>query len=293
MGGIVEAQALGRRYKTTWALRDSTFTIPEGAIVALVGPNGAGKTTLLHLMAGLSRPTKGTIRVLDGDPASDLDTLRRIGLVAQNAPLYASFTVADMLSLGAHTNPRWDNDLAYQRIDALGIPAGQKCGSLSGGQRAQVALAVALGKRPDVLLLDEPLASLDPLARMEFVESLLPAAAGLRQTIILSSHLVNDLERFCTHLLLLADGHVQLSDSIESIISAHRLVDTSDVSAATIIDDGGGRAGGRTLVCEPAGDVEPGRVRLGDLPSVEDVVIAYLSRAASARAARLAAVRTP
>ncbi len=289
---MINAHALGRRYNATWALRECTFSIPDGATVALVGPNGAGKTTLLHLIAGLNRPTEGTIRVLDGDPASDLTTLGRIGLVAQNTPLYASFAVADMLRLGARMNPHWDSDLASQRIDALGIPARQKCGSLSGGQRAQVALAVALGKRPDVLLLDEPLASLDPLARTEFIESLLPAAAERRRTIILSSHLVTDLERFCTHLLLVADGHVQLSDRVERILAEHRLVEAGEVGGRPVVDDGGGRASGRTLVYDPSGDVETGRERPGDRPSVEDVVVAYLSRAASTRAARRAAERT-
>jgi ABC-2 type transport system ATP-binding protein len=209
---------LGKRFGRRWALEGCSFEVPEGTVAALVGPNGAGKTTLLHLAAGLLTPTAGSVRVFDADPVTDVTLLPRIGLVAQEMPLYRSFTVAETLTLGRRLNPRWDQERVTERLDQLGIPLTQKVGTLSGGQRAQVALAVALGKRPDLLLLDEPLASLDPLARREFMQTLMQTAAEGDLTIVLSSHLIADLERVCDHLVLLAAGHTQLAGSIESLV---------------------------------------------------------------------------
>jgi len=217
----IDAAGLGKRYGVRWALRDCNLRIPSGRIVALIGPNGSGKTTLLHLAAGLIRPTEGAISVIGGQPSRDGGLLAKIGLVAQDVPLYRGFTVADTLALGRHLNARWDADLASARLERLAIPRDQRVGALSGGQRAQVALALALGKRPEVLLLDEPLASLDPLARREFMRTLLETAADTGMTVILSSHLVADLERTCDYLILLSASRTQVSGDIDDLLKTH------------------------------------------------------------------------
>ncbi len=218
---VIDAVGVGVRFGRRWALRDCAVTIPAGSVVALVGPNGAGKTTLLHVLAGLRRPDEGQVRVAGGDPATDLATLGRVGLMAQNAPVYGSFSVADLLKFGAAMNPGWDAPTATGRVEAAGIPLSQKCGTLSGGQRAQVALAIALGKQPDVLLLDEPLASLDPLARTEFLTTLTEWSSGRGATVILSSHLIDDVERLCDYLVLVAGGRIQLAGRVDDIIAAY------------------------------------------------------------------------
>jgi ABC-2 type transport system ATP-binding protein len=218
------ASGLGKQYRRRWALRDCTLQIPRGRIVALVGPNGSGKTTLLHLAAGLIQPTEGSISVEGGIPGKDRDLLPKIGLVAQDVPLYRGFTVAETLELGRRLNARWDDRLAEARLERLGVPRDQRVGELSGGQRAQVALALALGKRPDVLLLDEPLASLDPLARREFMRTLLDSATETGSTIILSSHLVADLERTCDYLILLSASRIQVAGDIDELLRTHSVM---------------------------------------------------------------------
>jgi ABC-2 type transport system ATP-binding protein len=200
---VLEATGLGKRYRRTWALRDCTLALPRGRIAALVGPNGAGKTTLLHLAVGLLAPTAGSIRVLGRAPGKDPDLLARVGFVAQDAPLYGDFTGADLLRLGVGLNRRFDLDLARDRLGRLGVPLDRRVDRLSGGQRAQVALAMALAKRPEVLLLDEPVASLDPLARREFLQALMGSVAEQGLTVVLSSHLLADLERVCDYLIVL------------------------------------------------------------------------------------------
>src|SRR5579863_8373641 len=172
MTAVIEASGLGKQYRRTWALRDCTLAIPEGHVVGLVGPNGAGKTTLLRLATGMLMPTCGTIRVLGQRPAAGPEQLARVGFVAQDTPVYARMTVADHLRLGSWLNPGWDGDLARRRIGQVGLDPKQRGGSLSGGQRAQLALTLALAKRPELLILDEPVAALDPLARSEFLGSL-------------------------------------------------------------------------------------------------------------------------
>jgi ABC-2 type transport system ATP-binding protein len=220
----LEASSLGKRYGKAWALEACTFELPQGRVCALVGPNGAGKTTLLHCAVGLLSPTEGSIRVLGGVPDQDPEQLSRVGFVAQDAPLYASFTGAEMLEMGARCNPRWDGDAARERLARLAVPLDRKVETLSGGQRAQVALALALAKRPEVLLLDEPLASLDPLARREFLQTLMEAVAADGTTVVLSSHLVTDLERVCDHLLLLRDGRIRIGGEIEGLLQEHRVL---------------------------------------------------------------------
>jgi ABC-2 type transport system ATP-binding protein len=220
----LEASSLSRRYGSTWALQDCSLSLPTARVIALVGPNGAGKTTLLHLATGLLQPTSGSIRVLGEVPGADPGILGRVGFVAQEMPLYRNFTVAEMLRFGGQLNPTWDQDLAVSRLESLSIPLAQKVGTLSGGQRGQVSLAIALAKRPELLLLDEPLASLDPLARRDFLAALMESVAEHGVSVVLSSHLVSDLERVCDHLVVLRNGRVAVAGDIAGLIRTHRLV---------------------------------------------------------------------
>ena len=224
MTAVIETEGLGKRYRRLWALSDCTLSIPAGHVVGLVGPNGAGKTTLLNLAVGLLAPTTGTIEVLAGPPRARPAQLARIGFLAQDAPLYAGLTVAEHLKLGARLNPGWDAEYARRRIDWLGLDPGQKAGTLSGGQRAQVALTLAIGKRPELLILDEPVASLDPLARREFLEDLMEAIAEREFSVVLSSHLIADLERVCDYLIVLVDSRVRLAGPVDELLATHHLL---------------------------------------------------------------------
>ena len=231
----LQARGLGRRYGAKWALRDCTLEIPEGTVTALVGPNGAGKTTLLQLAIGLLRPSAGELRVLGHDPLADVsEMLPRVGFVAQEHPLHRGFTLAETLELGRRLNPRWDGELARERIARLGLDPKQKVGKLSGGQQAQVALTLALAKRPELLLLDEPVASLDPLARREFLSTLMEAVAEGGLSVVLSSHIVADLERVCDHLVILSQSRTVLAGEIEEIVASHRLLTGPRSDPATV-----------------------------------------------------------
>jgi ABC-2 type transport system ATP-binding protein len=218
----VVARGLTKRYGKTVALERCSFAIPEHAIVALVGPNGAGKSTLLHCATGLVRPTGGTITVLGG-PAGER-TLPRVGFVAQDAPLYRDFTANELLTMGDKLNRAFDLPFARARLVDVGIPLDRRMERLSGGQRAQVALCLALAKRPGLLLLDEPLASLDPLARREFLSALMGAVAGEPMTVVLSSHLIADLERVCDHLMVLRSGQVQALGATDDLVATHKML---------------------------------------------------------------------
>ncbi len=215
---------LGKRHGSFWALQDCSVTVPRGRVSALVGPNGAGKTTLLKILAGLSAPSTGEATVLGRAPRQDAEFLHSIGYLAQDVPLYRRLSADDHLRLGARLNSDWDAAAARARLAVLGIPAGQPVGTLSGGQRAQVGLSLALAKRPRLLLLDEPVAALDPLARREFLASLAGAAAGGDLSIIVSSHLLHDLERVCDHLILLAASRTQLCGDIDDVLATHRVL---------------------------------------------------------------------
>jgi len=219
---VLKAQGLGKRYRRRWALSDCTIDIPAGRVVGLVGPNGAGKTTLLHMAVGLLPPTTGTIEVLGDRPAAGPAQLSRVGFVAQDTPTYSGLTVADHLRLGAHLNPGWDDATARDRIERLGLDERQRAGKLSGGQRAQLALTLALAKRPELLILDEPVASLDPLARREFLQGLLEAVVDQGLSVVLSSHLVADLERTCDYLIILIGSRVQIAGEVEHLLATHR-----------------------------------------------------------------------
>jgi ABC-2 type transport system ATP-binding protein len=230
----ITASGAGKRFGRTWALRDCTFEVPAGALCALVGGNGAGKTTLLRLLAGLARPTEGDVFVAGRQPADDPVFLAEIGFLAQEIPLYRRWTAEDHLALGAHLNPRWDDDGTRDRLRRVGIPLDRRIEALSGGMRAQVALALALGKRPRVLLLDEPVAALDPLARRDFLATLTAAVAGDDLTVLLSSHLLADLERVSDHLVLLTAGRLALCADIDDVIAAHRVL-TAPASAVDVV----------------------------------------------------------
>jgi ABC-2 type transport system ATP-binding protein len=289
MTAVLETAGLGRRYGRHWALRDCTMAIPAGKIVGLVGPNGAGKTTLLHLAVGLLAPSAGTIKVLGGCPASDPAQLAKVGFVAQDTPLYPGLTVAKHLRMGAYLNPNWDSDLAAQRVEQLGLDPGRHAASLSGGQRAQLALTLAIAKRPDVLILDEPVASLDPLARREFLQSLMEAVARHEVSVVLSSHLVADLERVCDYLIVLVASKVQLTGAVDELLAAHHRIsgprrDPRALPAGQEIIEASHTDKQSTLlirtsepILDPAWTVKQ--------VSLEDLVLAYLARGGEVRPA--------
>jgi ABC-2 type transport system ATP-binding protein len=220
---VIEARGLGKRYKGRWALAECTLSIPAGHVVGLVGPNGAGKTTLLNLAVGLLAPTTGSVDVLGGRPASSPAWLARVGYVAQDSPVYSTLTVADHLELGRRLNPGWDAAYATNRIRKLGLDPGSRAGKLSGGQRAQLALTLAVAKRPELLVLDEPAASLDPLARREFLTDLAEAVTHSGMTVVLSSHLITDLERVCDYLIVLTSARVQAAGKVADLLAGRRV----------------------------------------------------------------------
>jgi ABC-2 type transport system ATP-binding protein len=231
----VRTEGLGKRYGSNWALSDCTIEIPAGSVTALVGPNGSGKTTLLHLVIGLTRSTSGSVEVLGHSPRADAHViLPRLGFVAQDHPLYRNLTIAETLKLGRKLNPRWDGQIAQSRVELLGLKPSHKVGKLSGGQQAQVALTLALAKQPELLVLDEPVASLDPLARREFLNAVMEAVAETGMTVVLSSHIVAELERVCDHLVTLSDSRTQLTGPIEEIVASHRVLIGPRSDAASV-----------------------------------------------------------
>jgi ABC-2 type transport system ATP-binding protein len=282
----IEADGLGMRYRKRWALRDCALEVPAGRVAGLVGPNGAGKTTLLHLAVGLLEPTEGHIEVLGSRPAESPTQLGQVGFVAQETPLYASLSVADHLRLGAWLNPRWDNALAQRRIDQLGLDPKQRAGKLSGGQRAQLALTLAIAKRPALLVLDEPVASLDPLARREFLQHLMEAVAEDGISVVLSSHLVADLERVCDYLIVLAYSRVQLAGDVEELLACHyRLIGarraTANLPADQQVIEASHTDRQTTLIVRSDGPVHDPTWTVEPI-DLEDLVLAYMRGAGEA-----------
>src|SRR5216683_2543644 len=221
---VIEASALGKRYGSTWALRECTLAIPGGHVAALVGPNGAGKTTLLNLAVGLTDPTAGTVAVLGGRRAGSPAALDGIAFVAQDAPLYKNLSVADMLHLTRNLNRRFDQPYAKARLAELDIPLNRKAGKLSGGQQAQLALTLALARHPRLLVLDEPMAMLDPVARHDFMALVMTAMAEDGVSVLLSSHVLAELERIADYLILLSRGRVQVVGEVDDLLASHRLL---------------------------------------------------------------------
>ncbi|HEV2640654.1 MAG TPA: ABC transporter ATP-binding protein [Actinocrinis sp.] len=284
MSAILRAQALGKRYGRRQALAECTLDIPPGHVVGLVGPNGAGKTTLLKIACGVLTPTTGRIEVLGGQPATGPAQLARIGYVAQDTPTYANLSVADHLKLGAKLNPHWDAALAQARIGQLGLDPKQKAGKLSGGQRAQLTLTVAVAKRPELLVLDEPVASLDPLARRGFLRHLMESVAENETSVILSSHLVSDLERVCDYLIVLVSARVQLAGETEDLLAQHhRIVCTrrseSDLPAGLAVVWAEHTERQSTFIVRSEADVPAGDWSVEGL-ALEDLVLTYMERAA-------------
>ena len=282
MTAVLDARGLGKKYRSRWALRDCTLQVPAGRVVGLVGPNGAGKTTLLHLAVGLLQPTAGQIDILGDRPASSPEHLGRVGFVAQDTPAYSGLSVADHLRMGGWLNPRWDDGMAQRRIDQLHLDRKQRAGKLSGGQRAQLALTLALAKRPELLVLDEPVASLDPLARREFLQHLMEAVAEGGISVVLSSHLVADLERVCDYVIVLTASRVQIAGDVEDLLASHyRLTgprrDVSRLPAGQEVIEASHTDRQTTLLIrtdapihDPAWTIEP--------VGLEDLVLAYMGR---------------
>jgi ABC-2 type transport system ATP-binding protein len=286
VSAVLRAQGLGKRYKQRWALQNCDLDVPAGRVVGLVGPNGAGKSTLLKLASGMLTPTAGTIEVCGGRPAAGVEQLAKVGFVAQDTPTYSALSVADHLDLGKRLNPTWDDAVARDRIRRLGLDPKQRAGRLSGGQRAQLALTLGIAKRPELLILDEPVAALDPLARREFMQDLMEAVAEHELSVVLSSHLVSDVERTCDYLIVLVDSRVQVAGDIDDLVACHHRLtgprrDPDTLPAGQHVITASHTERQTTLVVrtdtavhDPSWTVSP----LG----LEDVVLAYMTRPADA-----------
>jgi ABC-2 type transport system ATP-binding protein len=284
MTAVIETEGLGKRFRRLWALADCTLSVPAGHVVGLVGPNGAGKSTLLNLAAGLLAPTAGTVQVLGGPPPARPEQLARVGFLAQDAPVYAGLSVAEHLKLGARLNPGWDREFARRRIDWLGLDPGQKAGQLSGGQRAQLALTLAIGKRPELLILDEPVASLDPLARREFLEDLMEAIAERELSVVLSSHLMADLERVCDYLIVLVGSRVRVAGPVEELLATHHLLtgprrDPSTLPAGQQVITASHTDRQTTLLVRTSEPILDPAWTVSEV-GLEDMVLAYMRQAA-------------
>ena len=290
MNTVIQASGLGKAYRRTWALRDCTLAIPEGHVVGLVGPNGAGKTTLLRLATGMLTPTRGTITVLGERPAAGPAQLARVGFVAQDTAVYARLTVADHLRLGAWLNPGWDDNLARQRIRRLALDPKQRAGSLSGGSGPSSPSPWRWPSGPKLLILDEPVASLDPLARREFLQGLMEAVAEQRLSIVLSSHLVADLERVCDYLVVLVASKVRVAGEVSDLLASHHRLSGPR-------RDPGSLPAGQEVITESHTDKQSSLLVRTDGPvldpawtvkpvSMEDLVLAYMSRAGDDTPAR-------
>ena len=291
---VIETRGLSKRYRGVTALSEATITVPEGRISALIGPNGAGKTTLLRLLGGLANPSGGDVTVLGGTPRQDPAFLASIGFLPQGIPLYRRFTATDHIGAGAHLNPRWDAASVRQRLKSLDIPLGQAAGTLSGGQRAQLALALTLAKRPRLLLLDEPVAALDPLARRHFLATLAEAVAADGLTVVLSSHLVADLERICDHLILLAASRVQLCGDIDTLLAEHQVLvgprkDTTAIEKAHTLVQAVRTARQTTLLIRLGGPAIDPAFETADV-GFEELVLGYMGQAATPATSHLTTV---
>jgi ABC-2 type transport system ATP-binding protein len=286
MTPAITTTGLTKRYGKVAALTDCTITVPEGRISALIGPNGAGKTTLLRLEAGLSRPTAGQVIVNGGTPRQDPAFLADIGYLAQDIPLYRRLSAEDHIQAGAHLNPRWDSESVRERLASLKIPLDRAVGKLSGGQRAQVALVLILAKRPRLLLLDEPVAALDPLARRNFLALLADGVAVGGLTVVMSSHLVADLERVCDHIVMLSASRVQVCGDIDDVLAEHQVLvgpnkDTTAIERDHYVVQATRTPRQTRLLVRLNGPVIDPAFQASDV-GLEELVLAYLGEEASA-----------
>jgi ABC-2 type transport system ATP-binding protein len=277
---VIETSGLGKRYGRTWALRECALAVPAGHVTALVGPNGAGKTTLLKLAAGLAAPSAGAVTVLGGWPAGSPAALDGIAFVAQDTPVYKTLSAADMLHLTANLNRRFDQPYAKARLAELGIPLKRKAGKLSGGQRAQLALTVALARRPRLLVLDEPVAMLDPIARHDFMATVMTAAADDGVSVVLSSHVLVDLERVADYLILLSRGRVQVAGEVDDLLATHRVLtgpagEADRYTERPVVHARRAEAQAHLLVRATAGDLVPPGWEAHPV-SLEELALAYL-----------------
>ena len=272
----LEAVGLGKKYRRGWALRDCSFRVPAGRVCGMVGPNGAGKSTLLALAADLLTPTEGEVRVLGG-PLGDPELRRRFAFVAQDKPLYSGFTVAEMLRFGRELNPGWDEGTAQRVVGQGELPADARIGTLSGGQRTRVALALALGKHPELLLLDEPMSDMDPLARHQLMGTLMAEAAEHGTTIVMSTHILAELDGVIDYLLLVDGGRIRLAGEVDEILTAHQLLfgagEPADLAGHTVVET---RQNGRqfTALIRPQGPVA-GPWEAAP-PTLEELLLSYL-----------------
>ena len=295
MTTVIQTRGLVKQFRRVTALSDCDVTVPEGCICALIGPNGAGKTTLLRLLSGLARPTAGQMSVLGGAPRQDPAWLAEVGFLAQEIPLYRRFTAEEHISIGAHLNRRrWDAALVRDRLKSLNIPLDRAAGSLSGGQRAQLALTLTLAKKPRLVLLDEPVAALDPLARRHFLATMADAVAEGGLTVVLSSHLAADMERVVDHLILLSASHVQLSGDIDALLAEHRVLvgprkDTAAITRTHTIVQAVHTARQTTLLVRGNAPVIDPAWESSDV-GLEEMVLAYMGQDTAPAISRLTPV---
>ena len=295
MTTVIQTRGLVKQFRRVTALSDCDVTVPEGCICALIGPNGAGKTTLLRLLSGLARPTAGEMSVLGGTPRQDPAWLAEVGFLAQEIPLYRRFTAEEHISIGAHLNRRrWDAALVRDRLKSLNIPLDRAAGSLSGGQRAQLALTLTLAKKPRLVLLDEPVAALDPLARRHFLATMADAVADGGLTVVLSSHLVADMERVVDYLILLSASRVQLSGDIDALLAEHRVLvgprkDTAAIARTHTIVQAVHTARQTTLLVRGNAPVIDPAWESSDV-GLEEMVLAYMGQDTAPAISRLTPV---
>jgi ABC-2 type transport system ATP-binding protein len=283
---VVEASGLGKRYGRTWALRECTVAVPAGHVAALAGPNGAGKTTLLTLAVGLAAPTAGAVTVLGGRPPGSPAAVDGIAFVAQDTPLYKNLSAGDMLHLTRNLSRRFDQGYAEGRLGELGIPLNRRAGRLSGGQQAQLVLTLALARRPRLLVLDEPVAMLDPVARHDFMATALTAAAADGVSVLLSSHVLAELERVADYLILLSRGRVQLAGEVDGLLASHRVLvgpaaEAGKYAERPVVHAGRGGAQAHLLVRATADDPAPPGWQAHPV-SLEELALAYLREPAAA-----------
>jgi ABC-2 type transport system ATP-binding protein len=282
----LETTGLGKRYRSKWGLKDCTLSLPKGRVAALVGPNGAGKSTLLRMAAGITTPSAGDITVFGSSPQHQtVDVLARIGYLDQERPLYKSFRVSEMLRMGRKLNGRWDDAGAREYLGGLDISLDARVGKLSVGQQAQVALTLCIAKRPDLLLLDEPVAALDPLARAQLMQLLLSSVAEHGTTVLLSSHALPDLELACDYLIIVSGARVTLAGDLEEVRVGHRLLvgpkrEASAVPAGAVVISATDTARQSTWLIRCKGPISDPTWNVAE-PTLEEIVLAYLRQSAA------------